>query len=516
MKFLTGDDTGILKLVKVEAQKVERLGPQRTNDAIERLCWAGPAEDRESRVAVAYASGLLETRDAPTGKVLSSARAAESVRCLQVLGSGLLAVSANGRGGIVREWCGATCPEGGEEGAEGTAYAGSEPISRAVASTSNASQATVDSSTEGPWLKQFELQGPVAAACVDPTRMERLAFGGGENDVKLFDLERSEVTWRAKNVRENFLCLRVPVAVNTLTWATEMAPSRSLLLCGSSDGKVRLYDTSMQRRPLFELKIGHGTGIGSAGHTGAADDLVRPVNYATVARVFTRNSGSAWSFFVADTVGTLREYDLRHLPTCKAAEIPPGGKKHLALAAKTMPFRRGYRGVMGSIRSVGIHASGEAVVAVGLGRFAYVFETKKRSRASLVNKVYLKQKLTSVLFSSEDRAVPKDDGDQSGNESDVTGVADGDAVADGDDDEVQEGFSSDEEGNDGDDEKAHAAGEGEDSKSPKAKAKKIVRRKKKRKASDAVGEAGEASADGEEDATDTKPAKKKKKKASAA
>lgn len=504
MKFLTGDDNGILKLVKVEAQKVERLGPQRTNDAIERLCWSGPADDRESRVAVAYASGLLESRDAPTGKVLSSARAAESVKCLQVLGSGLLAVSADGRGGIVREWCGDACPEGGEKGAEGPAYAGAEPITRAVASTSNAS---ADCSSEGPWLKQFALQGPIAAACVNPCRMDHLAFGGGENDVKLFDLERSEVTWRAKNVRENFLCLRVPVAVNTLSWVTEMAPSRSMLLCGTTDGKVRLYDTSLQRRPLFELKIGHGTGQGSAGHTGAADDLVRPVNCAAVSRVSTRNSGSAWSLFVADTVGMLREYDLRHLPTCKAAEIPPGGKKHLSLAAKQMPFRRGYRGIMGSIRAVDTHASGEAIVAVGLGRFAYVFETKKRSRASLLGKVYLKQKLNAVLFSSEERATPKDDGEQSGNESDATGDLE-DGLAEGDD-EVQEGFSSDEEGNDGD-------GEAETTITPKAKAKKTVKRKKKRKAASGT-EVAEADAGDEDDGADIKPVRRlKKRKASAA
>jgi hypothetical protein len=219
--------------------------------------------------------------------------------------------------------------------------------------------------------------------------------------------------------------------------------------------------------------------------------------------------------FVADTVGTLREYDLRHLPTCKAAEIPPGGKKHLALAAKQMPFRRGYRGVMGSIRAVDVHTSGEAVVAVGLGRFAYVFETKKRSRASLLSKVYLKQKLNTVLFSTEDRAGSKDDGDQSGNESDATGDLDG-ALPD-DDDEVQEGFSSDEEGNDGDDENPLAAGDGESNKSPKAKAKKVLRRKKKRKASSAVDETGEASADDKEASTAAKPVRRlKKRKASAA
>jgi hypothetical protein len=161
---------------------------------------------------------------------------------------------------------------------------------------------------------------------------------------------------------------------------------------------------------------------------------------------------------------------------------------------------------MGSIRAVDMHASGEAVVAVGLGRFAYIFDTKKRSRASLVGKVYLKQKLNAVLFSSEEKAGPKDDDDRSGNDSDATGELD-DGLAEGDD-EVQEGFSSDEGANDGDDELPTAADE--DGKTPKAKAKKAVRRKKKRTAS-AMAEAGEAAADGEEDTTAATPARRRKK-----
>lgn len=444
MKFLTGDDTGILKQVQVEAQKVTRLGPQHKGDAAERLCWAGPAEDRESRVAVAFESGLLETRDAATGKVLSSARAAPSIRCLQVVGSDLLAISADGCGGIVRKWCGDECPEGGDTGADSEAYAGA-PL-----------PGVKGSSSEGPWLRRFELQGPIADACIDPCRPSRFAFGGGESDVKLFDLEKGEVCWRAKNVRENTLCLRVPVRVNSLSWATELAPSRGLLLSGSSDGKIRLYDVNMQRRPLLELKIGHGTGQGSGGYTGGGDDVARPVNCSVVARAqrsewtggsaSVRSGGNAWSLFVADTMGTLREYDLRNLPTCKPAEIPPGRKKHLKWAQLQMPFRRGYKGVMGSIRAVDVHTSGEALVAVGLGRFAYVYESKKRSTASLVGKVYLKQKLCSVLFSSEARVGDKneDEGEDDAG-SDADGDRDGVAGDPGpDDDQVLEGFSDDE------------------------------------------------------------------------
>jgi hypothetical protein len=344
------------------------------------------------------------------------------------------------------------------------------------------------------------LQGPIADACIDPRRADRLAFGGGENDVKVFDLEKGEVSWRAKNVRENNLCLRVPVLVNTLAWATELEPSRSLLLSGSSDGKIRLYDVGMQRRPLFELKIGHGTGQGSAGHTGTADELARPVNCSAVARAGIRSGGSAWSFFVGDTVGTLREYDLRNLSTCKSAEISPGGKKHLSWAVKQMPFRRGYRGIMGSIRALDVHASGEAVVAVGLGRFAYIFETRKRSRASMVGKVYLKQKLCSVLLSSEDRAVAKD-GRESDEGSEGSGCADEPDI-DGldDDDEVQEGFSDDDVGD---------AADGEAEEPPQQP--QLAKRKKRRRNTVAVAEADSVS----KQPAETGPKRKKKRKVTA-
>lgn len=495
MKFLTGDDTGILKVVKVEAQKVERLGPQRPGDAAERLCWAGPEEDRESRVAVAYASGLLESRDTATGKVLASAKASPSVRCLQVLGSGLLSISADGCAGIVREWCGDACPEGGEEGAKTPAYAGAlDPAS--VGGAEGAEGAEGDG---GPWLRRFALPGPIADACIDPCRAERLAFGGGENDVKVFDMEKGEVSWRAKNVRENSLCLRVPVNVNCLSWATRLAPSRSLLLSASSDGKVRLYDVAAQRRPLFELFTYQGSAQGSAGHTGAADDTARPLNCSAVAQVAVRGGDNGWSFFVGDTVGTLREYDLRYLPACKAAPIPPGRKKHLAWAGRQLPFRRGYRGIMGSIRAVDIHASGEAVVSVGLGRFAHLFETKKRSKASLVSKVYLKQKLCSVLFSSEEKVASKDDGlDLSDVETDATGGLDDDDLADGPaNDEVQEGFSDD--GEEGGDEAAENA----------ASAKK-PKRKKRRRSMTTTAEAAQAT--GEQEATSAPDAGTRKKK----
>lgn len=383
--------------MRVEAQKVERFGPQRVKDACERLRWCGPSDNREARVAAAFASGIVECRDGSNGQVLSSAKIAPDVKSLEVLNEDLLAVSADGSAGIVKKWCGNEAPPEvppEDEGAEDRSAEAEQAIHR------------------------FSLPGPVAGAHLDPCRADRLAFGGADNDVKVWSMEGGEVSWRAKNVRENSLCLRVPVCVANVQWATQLAPSRSLLLCGTTDGKIRLYDVGAQRRPLFELKIGVVSGQGSGGYTGDADGVARPCTCSLVAP--GRSDSGAWSFFVGNTMGMLREYDLRLLTNVKAAQIPPGRKSHTLWAAKQLPFRRGYRDIMGSIRSVDVHCSGEALVAVGLGRFAYVFQTGKRSRIGPSSKVYLKQKLCSVLFSSEAAVASKEEnGAESGEESDA-------------------------------------------------------------------------------------------------
>jgi len=445
---------------------VERFGPQRVKDACERLRWCGPSDDREARVAAAFASGVIECRDGATGQVLSSAKLSPGIKCLEVLGDGLLAVAADGSSGIVEKWCGSEAP------------------STVLPEGKGCQNGEVDAEQN---MRQFSLPGPVAGAHLDPCRADRLAFGGGESDVKVWNLERGEVSWRAKNVRENSLCLRVPVCVANLQWATQLAPSRSLLLCGTTDGKIRLYDVGMQRRPLFELKIGVVSGQGSCGYTGTADEVARPVTCSLVAP--TRGDSGAWSFFVGNTMGMLREFDLRNLSTCQAAQIPPGRKSHTLWAAKQLPFRRGYRNIMGSVRSLDVHCSGEAVVAVGLGRFAYVFNTSKRSRIGPTSKVYLKQKLCSVLFSSEAATASKEENDaESGEESDVTGCREGSDGGAAEGDEVQEGFSSDEEAK----EDAPDDAGGNEASSVAAGAKK---KRRKRKLAPDIAFEGEGSAD---------------------
>merc|ERR1712032_1469822 len=127
---------------------------------------------------------------------------------------------------------------------------------------------------------------------------------------------------------------------------------------------------------------------------------------------------------------------------CQSAPVPPGRKTHLKWAATQLPFKRGYKGIMGSIRALEVHQSGEALVAAGLGRFAYVFETRKRK---LVSKVFMKQMITSVLISSEERKGAKESDDEHSSEDDGNEEEAKDANSDAEacEDALQEGFSSD-------------------------------------------------------------------------
>mmetsp|Transcript_6615 Transcript_6615/g.16206 ORF Transcript_6615/g.16206 Transcript_6615/m.16206 type:complete len:494 (+) Transcript_6615:82-1563(+) len=418
MKFLTGDDIGYIKRIHVESKKVEKFGVQRKGDPVERLCWAGGPEDREARVGVSYESGTLELRSGANGDVLCTAVAAPKVRCLQPVGTSLLALSSNGCGGIVREWCAESGPTtvGDQTAADISGQAQPEDVDLSGAAT-------------------FTVAAPVNGAHVDPLRPDRLAFGGDESDVKIFDLSRGEVSWKAKNLAETTLCLAVPKRVNTVSWATRLAPSRDLLFVGTKDGKIRAYDAKQQRRPLFELVIGFEVGVGTAAYTGTNDDVARPCLCTSISQV--RSDG--WGLFVGNNMGILREYDLRQMPSCPRSPFTTGKKAHKRWANQQMPFKRGYKGIMGAVRAIDVHCSGDAMVAVSVGRFAYLYDVRKR-RDLGTEKVYLKQKLCSVLFSSEAKQQVKDDADDNEEKEEEDNVS-GDGA-----DKVQEGFSSDEGG----------------------------------------------------------------------
>ncbi|CBZ54303.1 conserved hypothetical protein [Neospora caninum Liverpool] len=99
----------------------------------------------------------------------------------------------------------------------------------------------------------WQLAGPVNCATpIHPLMPDRFAFGGKENDIKVFDISQGRYIWAAKNVRQTLLQLRVAVHPTSLAWLSSIHPL--LLAAGTAKGAVRLFDLRCQRRPVYELE----------------------------------------------------------------------------------------------------------------------------------------------------------------------------------------------------------------------------------------------------------------------
>lgn len=78
-----------------------------------------------------------------------------------------------------------------------------------------------------------------------------IATGGKENPLKIYSLESKKIIFEEKNVRNDWLEMRVP------QWTCDIGffPKSSLLATCSRYGYIRLYDPTAQRRPVINLEI---------------------------------------------------------------------------------------------------------------------------------------------------------------------------------------------------------------------------------------------------------------------
>ena len=91
-----------------------------------------------------------------------------------------------------------------------------------------------------------------------PAEQSIVATGGKENDLQLWDLHRTDAgpKFRARNVKNNFLDIRVPVWISDICFPDSHNPSQVCAV--SRHSHVRLYDTregEKQRRPVRELEF---------------------------------------------------------------------------------------------------------------------------------------------------------------------------------------------------------------------------------------------------------------------
>ena len=175
-----------------------------------------------------------------------------------------------------------------------------------------------------------------------------VATGGQKNDLKIWDMNNpQEPIFRAKNVRNDFLDLEVPV------WVTDMAflpDARRVVTC-TNYHQVRLYDPKQQRRPVADIEWGE-----------------HPLKALTL-------HPNGYQVFVGNSCGDMALIDLR-------------GKPYVM---------QKYKGGAGSIRSIECHGTEPLVASCGLDRYLRVHDINTKQ---LLHKYYLKSRLNCLLFTS--------------------------------------------------------------------------------------------------------------------
>ncbi|XP_063084339.1 WD repeat-containing protein 74 isoform X2 [Cavia porcellus] len=185
----------------------------------------------------------------------------------------------------------------------------------------------------------------------DPARPHVVATGGKENVLKVWDLQGSEEPlFRAKNVRNDWLDLRVPI------WDQDIhfIPGSQKLVTCTGYHQVRVYDpASPQRRPVLEATYGE---------------------YPLTAMTLTPGGNSV---IVGNTHGQLAEIDFRQ------------GRLLGCL-----------KGLAGSVRGLQCHPSKPLLASCGLDRVLRIHRI--RNPRGLEHKVYLKSRLNCLLLSGRE------------------------------------------------------------------------------------------------------------------
>ncbi|XP_001640649.2 WD repeat-containing protein 74 isoform X2 [Nematostella vectensis] len=218
------------------------------------------------------------------------------------------------------------------------------------------------------WEKkaEFKVGSHVSAFKQNPSSLNQVGSGGRENDLKLWNLENpGQATFKAKNVRNDSLDLRVPVWVTDIAFLDSASPSPTVVT-GSGYHSLRVYDTTAQKRPVLTMDLGEC-----------------PISSIAI-------PGDENLIIAGNTEGTLAAIDIRK--------------------GKVVGH---FKGFAGGIRCVACDIKHGLVAACGLDRFVRVYDTKTRQ---LQQKVYLKSRLNYILFANKERpsdvaADPAVDGD---------------------------------------------------------------------------------------------------------
>ncbi|RGB25842.1 WD40-repeat-containing domain protein [Rhizophagus diaphanus] len=197
---------------------------------------------------------------------------------------------------------------------------------------------------------------------VHPKEHHIFACGGKERELSLWDVnsykegicfiktqkkeQKAGLVWMSKNVSHDFLDLRVPVWITDLQFLSEQETTK--LVVATKYHQIRIYDTKAKRRPVSDYNIG---------------------NNPVVSLIIGRNSNE---IFFTDTIGNVFSVDVR-----------------------TGKILGQFKGFAGSVTNLAVANGPSLLTSVSMDRFLRIHEIGASRK--LVNKVYLKQRLTCVI-----------------------------------------------------------------------------------------------------------------------
>ncbi|XP_058490033.1 WD repeat-containing protein 74 [Solea solea] len=320
-----GSETGILKGVSVAQKQAFNFcntSHLSRDQEVRALCWGDPAE---SELLVGSVDGFVKTFSTEKGEFTESRRCGDPTEgCF----TGLAALSDSAL---------ITC---GEHGA-----------------------LRVWREDSGEPVTELDAGKNVSRMRQSPVHPHKVATGGKENGLKIWDLERPEKpVFTAKNLRDDWLDLRRP------HWVRDMAfiPDSDKVVTCTGFHQVHVFDpSSPQRRPVLEADYGEypltALSLPSTGNT----------------------------VVVGNTHGQIAMLDLR---------------KGLV--------RGCLKGLAGGVRWLQCHPSQQVVASCGLDRFLRIHDLEDHK---LQHKVYLKSRLNCLLLSSrnlEDGGAGAEEGNQ--------------------------------------------------------------------------------------------------------
>ncbi|CAB1442835.1 unnamed protein product [Pleuronectes platessa] len=307
-----GSETGILKGVSVSRKQAFNFcntSHLSRDQELRALCWGDPAE---SELLVGAVDGTVKTFSTEKGEFT------ESRRCGDPEDGCFTGLAALGGSGLL------TCGERG-------------PV-----------RVWREDSTEP--VAELDAGKNVCRMRLSPVHPNRVATGGKENGLKIWDLERpEEPTFTAKNLRDDWLDLR------RAHWVRDMAfiPETDKVVTCTGFHQIHVFDpSSPQRRPVLEADYG--------------------------------------------------EYPLTALSLPAAGNTVVVGNTHGEIAL--LDLRKGLvrgclKGLAGGVRWLQCHPSQPVVASCGLDRFLRIHGLEDRK---LLHKVYLKSRLNCLLLSSRD------------------------------------------------------------------------------------------------------------------